>query len=217
MAKQPQVGKTKTRLCPPLSFAQAASLYQALMRDMIELAHRIPGCVLGVAITPPGSKPFFENIVPAGTLLLPVEADDIGGCLNLTTTSLLEQGFRKVVALNADGPSLSPELIRLALLELDRQDVVLGPSRDGGYYLIGIKEAHPELFQDIPWSTSHVTARTLERGREHGLEILLLPEWYDVDTPGDLKFLLGEMENNPGLNLVHTRQFADESNLKEIL
>jgi glycosyltransferase A (GT-A) superfamily protein (DUF2064 family) len=90
---------------------------------------------------------------------------------------------------------------------LDRADVVLGPSEDGGYYLIGAKRIHPALFQGIEWSTPQVTDDTLARARELGLTVAQLPPWYDVDTPADLERIRSDLGSIPGDALPHTRRF----------
>jgi rSAM/selenodomain-associated transferase 1 len=207
MAKQPQAGKTKTRLCPPLNPAQAAALYEALLLDTFTLAGRLPGVDLGVAITPTGSRPYFEAVAPANALLLAVEGRDIGECLTKTLAQLLGLGYRKALALNSDGPSLPPEYLIQAIRCLDERDLVLGPSEDGGYYLIGLKTPTPALFRDIAWSTQQVLAQTLERAVEIGLSVAQTPAWYDIDTPADLARLQTELGLLPPDRLAQTRRF----------
>jgi hypothetical protein len=194
MAKQPLVGKTKTRLYPTLSLVEAAELYQALLLDTIELASRQPWADLAVAITPPESRPYFESITPRETLLLPVEGQDIGACLVQTLGLALNLGYRKVLALNSDGPSVPPEYLEQAANDLDQADVVLGPGEDGGYYLVGLTQPHPEIFSDIAWSTEKVLSQTLERAAGLGLRTALTPPWYDVDTPAEVLRLVKELQ-----------------------
>lgn len=207
MAKQPQAGETKTRLCPPLSPPQASALYQALLQDTIELGASMKGIDLAIAITPPESQPYFESISPAGTRLLPVECRDIGDCLTKAFSHLLQEGYKKVLALNADGPTLPPEYLLQAVEGLDDHDVVLGPSEDGGYYLIAMRKLHMEIFTGIPWSTSRVITCTLEKVKALGLGAMILPRWYDVDTGGDLERLRAELQILPPHRLKHTRRF----------
>jgi uncharacterized protein len=147
MAKQPQVGRTKTRLSPPLTFQQAALLYEALLRDAIALVDGQPGIDLALAISPPGSQSFFSGITPPDAYLLPVEGRDIGDCLSQVFSRLLEMGWRKVLALNADGPSLPTAYLKQAVQLLDEYEVVLGPALDGGYYLVGMQRLHLGIFQ----------------------------------------------------------------------
>lgn len=207
MAKQPQVGRTKTRLCPPFEPHEAAGLYEALLRDSILLAHSVPGASLAAAITPPDSRHYFTQICPPGTLLLPVEGADIGVCLSNCIEGLLSAGFHRVLAMNVDGPSLPPEYLQQGAAALADHDVVLGPGEDGGYYLIGMRRFHAGLFQNIAWSSPYVLEQTLDRVQQYGLRARLLPAWYDVDTPDDAARLARELRGLPASALPHTRAF----------
>lgn len=217
MAKQPQVGQTKTRLYPALSWQEAAYLYQALLQDTIELAANQPWADLAVAITPPESRRYFESISPRGTLLLPVEGQDIGACLAQILALSLRMGYSKALALNSDGPSLPPEYLGQALAYLEQSDVVFGPGEDGGYYLVGLRHAHPAIFRGITWSTERVLSQSLQRVEELGLCAALTPPWYDVDTPGDVLRLMNELEGLAPDRLPHVRRFLANSDLQDRL
>lgn len=207
MAKQPQAGKTKTRLCPPFSPEEAAELYEALLKDTLALAGGLEGIQMAVAISPPESLGYFEQIAPPGTLMLQVQGVTIGVCLEQSLRALLNLGYQKVLALNTDGPSLPREYLLQAVHLLDAHDLVLGPSEDGGYYLVGIKKRHPTIFENIPWSTGAVLARTLEQAEKLRLRAALTPPWYDVDSPADAKRLQAEINRQPDAMLRHTRRF----------
>jgi rSAM/selenodomain-associated transferase 1 len=207
IAKEPQVGSTKTRLTPPLKPSQAAALFEALLEDTIDLAASIEGSDLAVAVTPPESIEYFEGKTPEGTILLPVTCTDIGDCLKQVFTELFNRGYPKVLAFNSDGPSLPSEYIHQAIELLDFHDVVFGPSDDGGYYLVGLKEPHAGLFSDIQWSTSRVMEQSLARTEAKDLHAALLPEWYDVDVADDLKRLWMEVKRYPEDRLVNTRNY----------
>jgi uncharacterized protein len=207
MAKQPQVGRTKTRLSPPLTFQQAALLYEALLRDTIALVDGQPGIDLALAISPPGSQSFFTRITPPDAYLLSVEGRDIGDCLSQVFSRLLDMGWRKVLALNADGPSLPTAYLKQAVQLLDEYEIVLGPALDGGYYLVGMQRLHLGIFQGVTWSTAQVLVQTMERAGALGLRVGLTPEWYDVDTFADLLRLQSDLKSLPPDRLVHTRKF----------
>jgi rSAM/selenodomain-associated transferase 1 len=207
MAKEPLVGLTKTRLCPPLTLDEAARLYEALLRDSISLAYGLEGIDLAIAVTPPESIAYFKRISPPDTLLIPVECIDIGDCLTQVLGNLLKMGYPSALAFNADGPSVPKGYIQAAVGLLDECDVVLGPSEDGGYYLVGMKQLHPEIFVGATWSTSKVLNQTLTKIQELGLEAELLPPWYDVDTAADLERMRSELANLRPEILVHTRRF----------
>ena len=97
--------------------------------------------------------------------------------------------------IDSDSPVLPAAALAAAVeaLAMPGDRVVLGPSEDGGYYLIGVKQAHGRLFEDITWSTEHVTPETLQRAEELGLEVVQLPTWYDVDDAPTLRALCGEL------------------------
>ncbi len=207
MAKRPRIGQTKTRLCPPLTPSQAADLYEAFLLDVLEAASKVPDLQLAVAVTPPEGVDYFESIAPRGALLLPVACATIGRCLESVLSSLLADGRPMAVALSSDSPTVSPALIAQALERLRAVDIVLSPGDDGGYYLIGVKARHPDLFaDDIPWSTPHVAARTFARIRDLGLSVDLVAPILDVDTAADLDRLRRELSRLPGEIAPHTRR-----------
>lgn len=205
MAKEPCPGKSKTRLCPPLTHQQAALLYEALLRDTIALVAGMKWVDLVIALSPPESVPYFQKISPIGTLLLPIEGVDIGDCLVQAIGRLLDRGYHKVIALNADGPSLPARYLRLAAESLNTHEAVFGEGHDGGYYLVGLKRLHRGLFQDITWSTPQVLAQTLAQASKMDLRVSLVPRWYDIDTIEDLKQLESELLDLPDDRLTHTR------------
>jgi rSAM/selenodomain-associated transferase 1 len=207
MAKAPAVGRTKTRLCPPLSPTEAAQLYEALLRDTIHLAAGLDGVQLAIALTPPEATQQFERWSPPGTVLLPVSGADIGQCLDRAFSSLLAAGHNGVMALNSDGPTLPAAYLARALAHLVQADVVLGPGEDGGYYLIGLRAPQPKLFYEIDWSTERVLSQTLARAESLELCVALLPPWYDVDTAPDLDRLRAEIVSLPPDAVPHTRRF----------
>jgi uncharacterized protein len=210
MAKQPQPGRTKTRLCPSFTPQEAALIYEALLLDTFVLVAGIPGVQLAAAITPPDSEPYFQRIAPQGTLLIPIQGRNIGECLYLALSELLQRGFPRAIALNADGPTLPPAYLQQAVQLLNDHDVVLGPGEDGGYYLVGLKRVDAQLFNGISWSTGQVLEQTLARARQLSLRTALTPPWYDVDLPADVQRLRRELEQLPPERLAHTRSFFDQ-------
>jgi glycosyltransferase A (GT-A) superfamily protein (DUF2064 family) len=166
MAKAPVAGQVKTRLCPPLTPAEAAALARCFLLDRLEQ--------LGV--------------LPAGVRLVPQEGADLGARLDRVLTDLLAEGYAGAIAVDADSPTLPTAYLRRAcgVLRDPAIDVVVGPCEDGGYYLIGLRAPVPALFRDMPWSTAGVTEETLARARRLGLRLALLPSWFDVDRGEDL-------------------------------
>lgn len=211
MAKEPKVGSTKTRLCPPLSYEDAARLYEALLRDTIDSTAQLAGIDLAIAITPPESQEYFEKITPSGTLFIPVICSDIGDCLNQVLNYLLDLGYKKVIALNGDGPSLPRAYIQQAFDLLDEHDLSFGPSEDGGYYLVGMKAKHPGIYENITWSTATVLEQSLAKAQALNLSVGLTPPWYDVDTAEEIERLRSELSILAKDQLIHCRRYFDHS------
>lgn len=215
MAKEPQAGKTKTRLVPPLTYQEAADLYEALLLDTIEMLSLLGLTDLAVAISPPESKTYFQTVTPPGTLLLPIECADIGDCLKQVLSELLRLGYHQAIAINADGPTLPSKYLQQALSNLEDHDVVFGEGHDGGYYLVGLKRNHSLLFDDIPWSTGKVLAKTIDRAEKSGLTVAVTPSWYDVDTIQDLRRLKKDLYSLSPDRFLHTRRFLETFDLPD--
>jgi hypothetical protein len=148
------------------------------------------------AFGPPGSEEFFQRTLPPAIGLIDAWLPDFGDCLFHTIAQILARGHDGAVVLNADSPTLPMEfLVETAeVLARPGDRAVLGPSSDGGYYLLGLKTAHRHMFHDIAWSTERVAAQTLERARKIGLDVHRLPVWYDVDDVNDLTRLYVDLD-----------------------
>jgi rSAM/selenodomain-associated transferase 1 len=194
MIKAPRPGASKTRLTPPLTPAEAAALSTCFLRDTAENIASA-GAGTGVAVfTPAHMASAFDGLLPAGFAMAPQRGNLFGERLLLAAEDLLALGYGSVCLIDSDSPTLPPDCLRAAVAALESGDrVVLGPSEDGGYYLIGVRAAHARLFEEIDWSTGRVAAQTLERARELGLEAVMLPTWYDVDDAPTLRQLCEEM------------------------
>jgi rSAM/selenodomain-associated transferase 1 len=198
MAKASIPGRAKTRLIPPLTAEEAAGLNTSFLRDVADnlLSASVLANVTGfMAYAPAGSAGFFRDILPERIGLLETVAPSFGECLLQAATTLLDAGHDAVCLLNSDSPTLPTAYIMAAAtaLAVPGDRVVLGPSTDGGYYLLGLKQPHRRLFQDIDWSTERVSAQTLARARDVGLPVHQLPSWYDVDDLDALRLLVGEL------------------------
>jgi rSAM/selenodomain-associated transferase 1 len=199
VAKEPVPGLTKTRLCPPFTPESAAELYHCLMLDTLSLVGRLQGADRVIAYAPPGARGYFREQAPNGFRLVPQEGVDLGQRLANALGHHLDLGYRRVVIMNSDGPTLPLAYLEEAFSGLDDADIALGPSYDGGYYVIGMKRLHAELFQGITWSTEHVLAQTLEKCQQAGLLVHHLPKWYDVDVGADLDRLHRDLGRDPQL------------------
>ena len=203
MAKASAPGRTKTRLVPPLTGEEAAELNTAFLRDVaanLLAAGRLAPVRGYMAYGPPGSERFFRDILPDGIGLIESFIGPFGECLQGAVDALLARGHSAACVLNADGPTLPTGLL-VALAEAllrpgDR--AVLGPSEDGGYYVLGLKADHRRLFEDITWSTGHVARETRDRAREIGLPLVELAPWYDVDEAETLGRVCHDLEGGGG-------------------
>jgi rSAM/selenodomain-associated transferase 1 len=218
MAKAPFAGEVKTRLVPPLTPEEAAALNVCFLRDMaanIQTVSKTEAASGLVVYTPAGSESAFERVLPRGFKLLAQRGATLGERLCNATEDLLRQGYGAVCLINSDSPTLPGSILIRAVESLaaggDR--VVLGAAEDGGYYLIGLKHAHRNLFNEIAWSTSDVLTRTKQRATEIDLPVELLPPWYDVDDAETLSRLCDELFSNSLSNgaypAPHTRAFLE--------
>jgi hypothetical protein len=149
-AKAPRAGAVKTRLCPPLSPAAAARLYRCFLLDTLDRVQTLPGVTPAVAYAPGRARAFFAAARP-GMLLVPPGGGDLGARMARVVERLLGGGFAAVVILGADSPTLPGSHLRAAvrLLGSAAADGVIGPSEDGGYYLIGLRAPCPALFAGV--------------------------------------------------------------------
>jgi rSAM/selenodomain-associated transferase 1 len=215
MAKASAPGRTKTRLVPPLTFDQAASLNTAFLRDIagnLLTAGRHASIGGYAAYAPHGSEAFFHRTLPPEIGLIAACLPNFGDCLLHAIEAIFARGHAYAVVLNSDSPTLPTALLieTVTALAQPGERAVLGPSTDGGYYLLGLKATHRRLFEDIDWSTERVAAQTLERAREIKIDFHTLPTWYDVDDFEGLRRLHDEVRRPrpPGAQLTpHTPNF----------
>jgi hypothetical protein len=188
MAKAPVPGEVKTRLTPPLTLEQAAELYRALLLDQLEHLTALEAADLYVAFTPNEAEPLIASIVPAEYRCFVQRGGDLGERMNEVFAELRRRGYRNLVLIGSDLPPVPLATLQQAFTRLSTEGrrVVLGPSRDGGYYLAGMNQPVPEIFSGMTWSDEHVLKTTTDRLTQLGIEFGLLPEWFDVDTIKDL-------------------------------
>ena len=210
MAKAPQAGRVKTRLCPPLSPAEAAAFARCCLLDTLAKVRTLPAVPV-LTYTPASQRQCFAAMAPDFTLL-PQPAGDLGRRMAHCFRRLFARGFSAVLLMGSDLPTLPVAYLRhaMALLEAASVDLVLGPSEDGGYYLIGLRQLHEALFTQIPWSSAGVLQATLQRAAAHRLRVACLPAWYDVDTPAELARLRTELAHTHPEPPFHTSRFVLE-------
>jgi rSAM/selenodomain-associated transferase 1 len=198
MAKASIPGRSKTRLMPPLSAEEAAAFNTAFLQDVAaNILSASDGTNISgyMAFGPPESVAFFKAMLPPGIRLIESWLPNFGDCLRSAIDHLFALGHGAAVVLNSDSPTLPTSLLidTASILAGPGDRAVIGPSMDGGYYLLGLKVAHRRLFEDIDWSTDRVARQTLERAREIGLPVHVLPTWYDVDELDALRLLHSEL------------------------
>ena len=223
MAKAPRAGKVKTRLQPPLSPEEAAALTVCFLRDTAENISAVASDGRAkelICYTPVGDEAAFDGLLPERFELIAQRGDGFGERLLCAAEDILSCGFGAVCLIDSDSPTLPASALREAVDALERpgERVVLGPSADGGYYLIGMKRAEPRLFEGITWSTERVYAETVGTVRNAGIELVELARWYDVDDAETLEILQRELlrGERPEFALVNgfdarwTREFLQE-------
>ena len=185
--KAPIPGTVKTRLSPPLTPDEAATLHGTLILDAIERANGLPGVTLYIAGAPDIAHPFFKVLESRyGARLLPQEGEDLGARMSGAIEKAFALGHRRVILTGTDLPTFTRLHLTQAIDRLDTYDVVLGPTIDGGYYLIGVRGTVPELFQGMAWSTAGVLEETRKTAAAKGLSVALLSECQDLDMVDDL-------------------------------
>lgn len=195
-AKAPIPGQVKTRLCPPLTPDEAATLHGSFVLDTLERTKtavakfKLP-IDRYLACAPSATHVFFKIMEERqGVKLIDQVGDDLGARMSQAFETMFARGYQRLLIIGTDIPTLPLDHFKQTAALLENHDLVLGPALDGGYYLIGLKRPTPELFVDIPWSTDQVLTLTQEKAVTLGLTTALLEPWNDVDTVADLQALV---------------------------
>jgi len=185
--KEPRPGAVKTRLVPALGEERAALLYRALADEEVRRTTPRPGEYDRLFFfTPAGAQPALQQWFP-GELMLPQSGDDLGARMAHAFDTTFRRGARRAAIVGSDVPWVSRELVREALLSLDDHEVVVGPARDGGYYLLALDRPRPGLFEGIAWGTPSVLPATAQRAGMLGLRLSVLEPLSDIDTLEDVR------------------------------
>ncbi len=205
-AKWPVAGRVKTRLARETSPEFAAAIAHAFLLDTLELLRELTGCDVFVAYDPPDSQQKFAELVEGRSLQILLEAQsagDLGTRLETFCQQRFDDGYEAAILIGSDSPNLPANILCDAIRLLQDNDAIVGPSSDGGYYLIGLRRMLP-IFAGIAWSSDCVFSQTIDRLIAAKARYALLPLWYDVDTLADLRFLeihLKAMRNSTGDHL----------------
>ncbi len=187
--RYPEPGKTKTRLIPVLGPEGAAELHRRMTEHTLRKVRQFLASHAGFLQIQydGGSEEGLRQWLGADLRPVPQGQGDLGRRMGLAFAESFEQGMRRVVIVGTDCPGIRPAHLARAFHALRRRDVVIGPARDGGYYLIGLRRPAPDLFDGIPWGTGEVLQRTLEAAAASSRRVALLDPLEDVDRPEDIR------------------------------
>jgi rSAM/selenodomain-associated transferase 1 len=228
LIKAPRIGFSKTRLCPPLEPPDCKALSRCFIQDTAEnvsaFAWANEGIVPVAIYTPVGSEPDVQQLLPSKFLLIPQRGECLGDRLFHAAQDLFQRGFDSVCLLGSDGPTLPPSYLgqMVEVLRRSKDGVVIGPTLDGGYYAIGLKNPCRRLFEDIEWSTDRVFKQTQARIAELALSQMTLPVRYDVDDGAALGRLIADLSrdhssprSSSAYSAAHTRRLLNSILLRK--
>ncbi len=190
VVKNPVPGQVKTRLQSRYTPAQSAQIYTAFVQDTLNTVRTINIDKRIIAYDPPHAENAVRNICGNDFEYVPQVQTDLGQRMYQALLQQLQSGAKCAILIGTDIPSLPATHITQAIDLLKTKDVVIGPSTDGGYYLIGISRPCPEIFENITWSTPTVLSETTDSLRQQNYSLGLVPPWFDVDTPEELDVLI---------------------------
>lgn len=192
-ARDPVIGQVKTRLQGALAAEVVFKLYSGFLEDSIDKICAVEDTDLFIGAYPSPESEFFTELQPRVPIrVFSQEGADLGERMKNVFLQRIAEGYHRTVIIGSDSPSLPVEYIRKAFAS--EKELVLGPSTDGGYYLIGMGSRFVDVFSGVSWGSATVLGDTLTRIREGGVSLETLPVWYDVDLPEDLRFLKTHLE-----------------------
>jgi rSAM/selenodomain-associated transferase 1 len=195
--KYPHCGLVKTRLSETTNPHFAVELYKNFVLDTLKMLCSLPQD-LKIFFDPPNDEENFKNWLGSSYNYVPQQGDDLGQKMKNAFHHVFTEGSSKAVVIGSDSPDLPKEYIDLAFKAMQSHDAAIGPSADGGYYLLGFSRESflTEVFEDIEWSSSDVCDQTVKTMEHHSKKVFLLPQWYDIDTSADLKALVMRNKNS---------------------
>jgi uncharacterized protein len=182
-AKAPRLGAVKSRLAETAGPECALTIYRELVETLLARLHTLRGVEL--RFTPDDARSEIEPWLGEKWFATPQGNGDLGERLTRAFAEAFARGAERVVIIGSDCPEVNAADVRTAFRELREHDLVVGPATDGGYWLIGLRAAHPELFAQVAWSSESVLGQTLAHARSLGLRIQLLRILADIDTEAD--------------------------------
>ena len=211
LAKDPAAVPVKTRLKSVLSARDRRRLYEAFLKDTARLAKKVKCSTRILAYESAGKEPVALKKIFKGFVRIPQEGGSLGERMHNAFCRARELESSRTVLIGSDSPTLPVELVEQAFSGIGRDSIVVGPSLDGGYYLIGLHSPCWNMFQDMAWSSGRVLAQTLKRAQGLKKKVVLLAPGYDVDDSGSLKLLRSELSHLRGRGVAsRTRQLLKE-------
>jgi uncharacterized protein len=196
MAKAPRPGAVKTRLTPSLPLQAVAAFYRCLLEDTLALARSL-GSVEVAIMCPDSDVNELASLAGQGARVVAQKGEGLAAGLTSVFAHFAEGHQRRVIAFNSDSPHLPPSVLEDAFETLAAHDVVVGPTHDGGYYLVGAKAFHPTLFARDGMGTASALERLLSRARALELSVGFAAPFYDIDVVDDLTRLAAELLLTP--------------------
>lgn len=209
MVKAPRAGTVKTRLQPFLNPEQAAKLARCFLLDTIANAQKCPAKLI-IAFAPDDGREMLEKLIEVENVVwIQQIGEDLGAKLESVTTAAENLSFAPLIIIGADSPTTPPEFLKQAISALGEHEIVLAPTTDGGFYLLGLNASAPGLFENVAWSTETVFEQMRRNAANIGLARLFqLPKWFDIDTEIDLKNLRRDFLMKPELQSRAPETFA---------
>ena len=204
-AKEPQKGKVKTRLQSFLSQSQCLDLYKAFLKDTIDLAKKVK-CQKRILAYASRKNPQYLRSIAKSFELYRQNGRNLGDKMHNAFKFANKNKADKTVIIGSDSPNLPIGLIKDAFTNLNKSDLVLGPSIDGGYYLIGLKKPLRKLFRDVKWSSENVLDKTIKNARDANKKVALLKVWYDIDDKESLVHLINDIKQTKSNFAKHTKK-----------
>jgi len=194
--KYPEKGRVKLRLSRDLDEEIVQELYQCFILDTLVMIEKM-NIPFYICFYPPNKKSDFQRLLGSTRQFLPQNGKDLGERMKNSFEEVFTKDVQKALLIGSDSPDLPQEYITQAFTILENKDVVLGPSLDGGYYLIGFKSTTftPRVFEDIQWSSPMVFQETMTKIQHSKLSVGSLPTWSDIDTISDLRNLVNRTTN----------------------
>lgn len=196
-AKEPENGKVKTRLQEIFTEEECSKVYKAFLEDTLDLAAKVQ-CDSRILAYHSEGEPLYIKEIAGELSLYRQEGKDLGERMFNAFKYFCGDESCKTVIIGSDSPTLPTSYITEAFKQLETNDIVIGPSRDGGYYLIGLKTPFYGLFEGIEWGSNTVLESTLEKAEKARKGAFLLGEWYDIDTVEDIENILKDPDGTSG-------------------